>query len=112
MGASLGGVVSFFLGWEYPQVFGNVACLSSSFGYRDDLLRRVKEDCLDDRRDLRIYLDSGWPRDNYETTVTMANNGSNTDESRPSKPLSSDFPDVIGDANFIMRFSPKFLLFI
>ncbi len=73
MGASLGGVVSFYLGWEYPKVFGNVACMSSTFGYRDDLLQRVKEECVDDRRDLRIYLDSGWPRDNYEVTVTMAN---------------------------------------
>src|SRR6185369_11926137 len=28
MGSSLGGVVSFYLGWQYPQVFGNAACLS------------------------------------------------------------------------------------
>jgi predicted alpha/beta superfamily hydrolase len=73
MGASLGGVVSLFLGWEYPHVFGNVACMSSSFGHRDDLLRRVREDPVECRRHLMIYMDSGWPGDNYEVTLTMAN---------------------------------------
>lgn len=73
MGASLGGVVSFFLGWEYPQVFGSVACLSSTFGLRDDLLQRARGEPVDARRDLRIYLDSGWPGDNYEVTLTLAN---------------------------------------
>ena len=27
MGSSLGGVVSFYLGWEYPHVYGMVACM-------------------------------------------------------------------------------------
>ncbi len=34
MGSSLGGVVSFYLGWQWPDVFGKVACLSSWKGYR------------------------------------------------------------------------------
>ena len=68
MGSSLGGVVSFYLGWQWPRVFGKVACLSSAFGYRDDLLERVS---AEPRRKLRIYLDSGWPGDNYEATRSM-----------------------------------------
>ena len=68
MGSSLGGVVSFYLGWQWPEVFGKVACLSSTFGYRDDLIERV---ATESKRNLRIYLDSGWPRDNYETTRSM-----------------------------------------
>src|SRR6266536_3470829 len=32
MGSSLGGVVSFYLGWQWPDVFGKVACLSSTIG--------------------------------------------------------------------------------
>ncbi len=47
MGSSLGGVVSFYLGWQWPDVFGKVACLSSTFAYRD------------------------WPADNYEPTRSM-----------------------------------------
>ncbi len=68
MGSSLGGVVSFFLGWQYPEVFGKAACLSSTFGYRDDLMARVLKE---PRRDVRFYIDSGWPEDNYENTTCM-----------------------------------------
>jgi predicted alpha/beta superfamily hydrolase len=68
MGSSLGGVVSFYLGWEWPTVFGKVACLSSTFTRHDNLLERVR---TERKRDIRIYLDSGWPGDNYEATRSM-----------------------------------------
>lgn len=68
MGSSLGGVVSFYLGWQRPDVFGMAACLSSTFGYRDDLFERVARE---PKRNVRFYLDSGWPRDNYEATQAM-----------------------------------------
>ncbi len=68
MGSSLGGVVSFYLGWQWPEVFGKVACLSSTFTYRDDLLERVS---TERKRKIRVYLDSGWPGDNYEATRGM-----------------------------------------
>lgn len=68
MGSSLGGVVSFYLGWQWPKVFGKVACLSSTFTYRDNLLDRVSSE---PKRKIQIYLDSGWPGDNYEATRSM-----------------------------------------
>lgn len=68
MGSSLGGVVSLYLGWQWPEVFSKVACLSSTFGWQDDLLERI---AVEEKKDGRIYLDSGWPGDNYEVTVTM-----------------------------------------
>lgn len=68
MGSSLGGVVSFYLGWQHPDVFGKAACLSSTFGYRDDLMERVASE---PKRDVRFYIDSGWPEDNYENTTAM-----------------------------------------
>lgn len=68
IGSSLGGVVSFHLAWRHPEVFGQAACLSSTFGYRDDLMERVARE---PRRPIRLYLDSGWPRDNYEVTRAM-----------------------------------------
>jgi predicted alpha/beta superfamily hydrolase len=68
MGSSLGGVVSLYLGWQHPDVFGNVGCLSSTFGYRDDLASRID---VEDKREIRVYLDSGWPNDNYEATRSM-----------------------------------------
>lgn len=69
MGSSLGGVVSFYLAWEWPEVFGRAACLSSTFTWRDDLIERV---LAEPKRAIKIYLDSGWPRDNYEVTLSMA----------------------------------------
>jgi len=68
MGSSLGGVVSLHLAWTWPEVFGNAGCLSSTFGYRDDLRARITRE---PRRRLRLYLDSGWPHDNYEVTRAM-----------------------------------------
>lgn len=68
MGSSLGGVVSFFMAWEHPEVFGYAACMSSTFTYKDDLLERVLSE---PKRNVNFYLDSGWPRDNYEVTLAM-----------------------------------------
>ncbi len=68
MGSSLGGVVSFYLAWSYPEVFGLAACMSSTFGWQDDLLERVASES---KPDIRLYLDSGWPRDNFEVTRNM-----------------------------------------
>ena len=69
MGSSLGGVVSFYMGWQWPEVFGNVGCLSSTFTSKDNLVERVLKE---KRRNVRFYLDSGWPGDNYEVTMGMA----------------------------------------
>jgi predicted alpha/beta superfamily hydrolase len=68
-GSSLGGVVSFYTVWQHPETFGAAVCMSSTFSYKDDLLERV---LTEDPRDVAFYLDSGWPGDNYETTVGMA----------------------------------------
>jgi enterochelin esterase-like enzyme len=68
VGSSLGGVVSFYLAWQWPNVFGMAGCLSSTFGWRDDLMARVESE---PRRHVRFYLDSGWPGDNYEVTRGM-----------------------------------------
>ena len=68
-GSSLGGVVSFYSVWEYPQVFGTAVCMSSTFSHKDNLIERVLNE---PGRDVAFYLDSGWPGDNYEVTMAMA----------------------------------------
>ena len=68
MGSSLGGVASLHLAWQHPDIFGAAACLSSTFGWRDDLAQRIERG---PQRPIRIYLDSGWPNDNYEATRRM-----------------------------------------
>jgi predicted alpha/beta superfamily hydrolase len=69
IGSSLGGVVSFYMAWQYPEVFGYAACMSSTFSHRDDLIDRVLSE---PKRESKFYLDSGWPGDNYEVTLAMA----------------------------------------
>lgn len=68
-GSSLGGVVSFYSVWQYPEVFGTAACMSSTFSHKDNLMERVLSE---PPRDTAFYLDSGWPGDNYEVTMAMA----------------------------------------
>jgi predicted alpha/beta superfamily hydrolase len=68
LGSSLGGVVSFYLGWQYPELFGRVGAMSATFGYGDDLLERVASE---PRRPHKLYLDTGWPRDNYEVNRSL-----------------------------------------
>jgi predicted alpha/beta superfamily hydrolase len=68
-GSSLGGVVSFYSAWQYPEVFGGAICMSSTFSYKDDLIERVLSEPY---RDVKFYLDSGWPGDNYDATIAMA----------------------------------------
>jgi len=68
-GSSLGGVVSFFCVWQYPDVFGSSICMSSTFSHQNNLIERVLSE---PKRDVAFYLDSGWPGDNYEVTMSMA----------------------------------------
>jgi predicted alpha/beta superfamily hydrolase len=69
LGSSLGGVAAFYMAWQHPQVFGAAICMSSSFGFRDDLIERV---LAEPKSTAKFYLDSGWPADNYEVTLAMA----------------------------------------
>jgi len=39
-GSSLGGVVSFYMAWQPPDLFGSAVCMSSTFSHRDDLIDR------------------------------------------------------------------------
>ncbi|MFZ5438971.1 MAG: alpha/beta hydrolase [Myxococcota bacterium] len=68
MGSSLGGVAALHVAWSRPDVFARVACLSSTFGHFDDLFERIARE---PKRPLLVYLDSGWPKDNYERTNAM-----------------------------------------
>lgn len=69
MGSSMGGVVSLVLAWEHPEAFGMAACLSSTFGHEEEFVEQLR---IDTRRPaVRLYLDSGWPGDNYEVTLEV-----------------------------------------
>lgn len=57
-GASLGGLVSLYLGLEYPDVFGRLAVMSPSVSWDGKMIiRKVKD--LKSRSPSRIWLDAG-----------------------------------------------------
>ncbi|TNE47782.1 MAG: hypothetical protein EP343_18550 [Deltaproteobacteria bacterium] len=74
MGSSLGGLISLWLGYEYPDVFFRIGALSSTFGWgqigasNPTLLDIVKKESP---RDIVIYIDSGSPADNSKETTQM-----------------------------------------
>jgi pimeloyl-ACP methyl ester carboxylesterase len=59
MGSSMGGLISFQLGWHFPETFGMAGCLSSSFQFcRTRLFRDVAQD-PHPVRPVKFYLDTG-----------------------------------------------------
>lgn len=59
-GSSLGGLVSLYLGMEYPRVFGSIAALSPSVWWADGhIFQHVKKHARQGHRHARIWLDIG-----------------------------------------------------
>jgi predicted alpha/beta superfamily hydrolase len=57
MGSSLGGLISLYLGWQYPEVFGRIGALSPTVMWSEGkLLQHWK---AHSQRWSRIYLDAG-----------------------------------------------------
>ncbi len=59
MGSSLGGLISFLLAWNYPQVFSQAACLSPAFKYREINAPSLVENYTGANKRIRIYMDIG-----------------------------------------------------
>ncbi|PTL79881.1 alpha/beta hydrolase [Vitiosangium sp. GDMCC 1.1324] len=57
MGSSLGGLMSLYLGWRYPEVFGRIGALSPSVMWSQYQL--FQHWTVHSRRWSRIYLDAG-----------------------------------------------------
>jgi predicted alpha/beta superfamily hydrolase len=63
MGASLGGLISFIMVWEYPEVFGMAACMSPAFKFGqpgNELVNYVDNVIAEQSfRAINIYIDNG-----------------------------------------------------
>lgn len=58
MGSSAGGLISFLLAWNYPEIFGKAACLSPAFKIENiDYVTPVKNH--PGKKDIKIYIDNG-----------------------------------------------------
>jgi predicted alpha/beta superfamily hydrolase len=58
MGSSMGGLISFYLIWRYPQIFSKAGCLSTSLSWNDSALFREIENFTGQKPEIKIYLDS------------------------------------------------------
>lgn len=60
IGSSLGGLISFDMGWRYPEVFGLVGVVSPSFWWNDsDTLARLQQTSQSAAPESKFWLDSG-----------------------------------------------------
>jgi len=73
MGSSMGGVVSFYLGWEYNAYFSKIAPMSTFFP--SCMLEKVKLGPPLPAKSLRVYMDSGTT----DSTVVNDDVGDNID---------------------------------
>lgn len=59
MGSSMGGLISFLIAWNHPDVFSKAACLSSSFYYQDDKAIEMVKKYNGPKKKIKIYIDHG-----------------------------------------------------
>ena len=59
VGSSMGGLISFYAAWHYPEVFSMAGCLSSSFYYNNDKSIKTVEEYDGHKKPIRFYIDHG-----------------------------------------------------
>jgi len=59
MGSSMGGLISFYAAWYYPEVFSMAACMSSSFYYNNDSSIKQVEEYQGQKKHIKFYIDHG-----------------------------------------------------
>jgi len=58
-GSSMGGLISFMLAWEYPEVFSKAACFSPAFKYERFDFVSVVNKFSDTKKPIIFYIDNG-----------------------------------------------------
>jgi predicted alpha/beta superfamily hydrolase len=59
MGSSMGGLISFYAGWHYPDIFSMAGCLSSSFYFNNDKSIKQVENYTGHKKHVKFYIDHG-----------------------------------------------------
>ncbi|MBL4934635.1 alpha/beta hydrolase [Clostridium sp. YIM B02515] len=70
-GSSLGGLISFYIGWNYSDVFKKIGAISPSFWWNSCEIIKEIEKYNGDKKDLKIWIDAGTA----EETSDRNNNG-------------------------------------
>ncbi len=59
MGSSLGGLISMYIAWNHPDVFGMAGCVSSSFWWDNRNLLKSIESYSGTKKNIKFWIDSG-----------------------------------------------------
>lgn len=59
MGSSMGGLISFYAAWHYPNVFSMVGCLSSSFYFNNERSIKQVRKYKGRKKLIKFYIDHG-----------------------------------------------------
>jgi predicted alpha/beta superfamily hydrolase len=59
MGSSMGGLISFYAAWHYPNVFSMAGCMSGSFYYNNDRSIKLLEEYTGQKKHVKFYIDHG-----------------------------------------------------
>lgn len=59
IGSSMGGLISFYAAWHYPDIFGMAGCMSSSFYYNNERSINQVTDYNGPKKPVKIYIDHG-----------------------------------------------------
>ena len=59
MGSSMGGLISFLMAWNHPDVFYKAGCLSSSFHYNSDKAIDMVKKYSGKKKRIKVYIDHG-----------------------------------------------------
>lgn len=70
-GSSLGGLISLYMGWNYPETFKKIGAISPSFWWDSGIMQKEIEAYKGEKKDLNIWIDAG----NAEETDDRNNNG-------------------------------------
>jgi len=58
-GSSMGGLISFILAWDYPEIFSKAACFSPAFRFRDFNYVDEVRNYSGKKKNLMFYIDNG-----------------------------------------------------
>lgn len=58
-GSSMGGLISFILAWDYPEIFSKAACFSPAFSFKDFNYVDEVRNYTGKKRNLMFYIDNG-----------------------------------------------------
>lgn len=70
-GSSLGGLISFYMGWNYPEIFKSIGAISPSFWWDSGIMQKEVEAYQGEKKNLNIWIDAG----NAEESNDRNNNG-------------------------------------